>query len=192
MNHHLDIPTSPSEKIQVLKKARRLLEDGYTPSNWYAVINGAEYFCLYGALQASMGVNHEEELEEFFLDMIDQGDTGMDLEELKDSYLECPTDAGYEPSQYDKVISKCSLTSTMYEASGLDDRTVNDAISMSDEEFRRKYPYHHGRHLNKDDRIMHFKVRALQRLNDEGNQDKVLAVIDAAIKAYEEQMTSYG
>jgi hypothetical protein len=191
----INIPTTPAEKLEVLQKTRDLLaNDGWTKNAWVAFIDGTEKFCLYGAIEHSMGaplvddLKHEMETLQDRYNEFNMGDPAEGF--LKDSrdYVEA-----FEGAGYDHHVDQCSLTTTMFNAAA-EAMPNNDFIkkvvhemNLTDKQIlEKKHPWD----LLSDKEylelfhssIMNRMRSALQSINDTRDIDEVLAVVDGAIE----------
>lgn len=178
----MNVPETKREKLKVLKEARKKLEAGFLKGGWFKEIDGLHSYCLYGALEAAMGLDFHQvaerskQPEEFLVGFADDQDTIM--------------------VEMDKVVSGCSLTETLfaaakpnneyakavyaYDAEGADGvlESCNHWILTVEHRDKR------GEELDaaiKGDLYMFWKTRALQEINDKQGKNAVLEVMDKAI-----------
>lgn len=205
----LKIPQTPAEKLEVLQKTRDILaNDGWTKNAWVAFIDGAEKFCLYGAVEASMGAPLVEELKSLMVDGVeerrDYEDYGLEFNAddfvkrfMKDSrdYVDA-----FEGKGYDGHVDSCSLTTTMFDAAAEampDNRYIQDAVrnmARTDEEILQTRGYYGPQAAETYLQMvrageMGMMRSALQSINDNAEGvDAVLEVVDAAIEKLKAQV----
>lgn len=198
------IPRTPAEKLEVLTKARAIVDTNFGQSAWVKVVNETAQYCLYGAVECAMGYDLEGELRETIeLEKALGGDEGAEY--WKDA-LEDPEDYGFGPSsKYDRVVNECSLTTTMYDAA-IRSGTVRDSIfiqRINAAEAREKeairatfscYPPDIDTDARFDEYIdfnlMTWKTSVLQSLNDDQGREAVLKVLDEAIEGLKAEVAA--
>ena len=166
MTDNIITPTTPEQKLKVLKDARAKLKNGFTRYAWCKLIDGVEHYCLYGAVEAAMGydlvamLRDEVEQQMTYRDEMSAEEEEHQLRE----WMRNPEDLNYNP-ELDDEVSACSLTTTMYEA-GVKCGVVTP---MTEEQAKGKMP-------------MTWKVSRLQAVNDSKGLEAVLEVLDQAIE----------
>lgn len=181
------IPRTPAEKLEVLTKARALLETNFGKHNWVCVIDEVEHYCLYGAIETAMGYDLLGELMEVVPEKAELNQVD------EDEILKSPTEF-FEPDHHDDDVSECSLTSTMYEtalktgfASISHHRKILALESGEMSRIEMEYKYRPKSSIyammeNPESEIMRLKVESLQHMNDRMGQKAVLEVLDATIE----------
>lgn len=155
------IPTTPAEKIVVLKRAKEMLEAGHwAKGGWRKVVNAIEGFCIYGAIEQAMGIPVDSRSDEIVSEC---------------SITTSLFNALPEDYRHDNVAANA----TSFE--GLPSSLKGDYD---------RYHSGTPRRLYADRAIAEAKVEAIQEFNDREfgdatNLADMIAVIDTAIEALE-------
>lgn len=182
----IKIPTTIEEKIAVLEGAREKLANGFTQSHWIEVVGTTHSYCLYGAIEATMGVDFLKEAERI------ANDKGFDDDELSGAINDILEQQDDYFRKFDDNVNACSLTESMYRAAKPNNLWAEVVKYAENDRLDEKvpgFPFEVSHYVERHG-IKGLMASALQSLNDNFGQEAVLDVIDKTIESLKAQLAA--